>query len=184
MLEVFWRWGCSPDVEPKQKKPGFAVAQKFENIVKLYGTSYSAEHIAIARESTLAKMEEMIARDPSGESKRGAALSYFESTLSAKLRKLRQQEHDDRVAAKTVETEAEIKVDGARRADEMKLGALEIRLEAGNQAAVKRIESGAHVNSKATAASAPMTAERFNDDDKKIRRSRNLDKRRRCQHGA
>ena len=171
-LEIFWRWGSSPDAEPKGKKPGFAIAQKFESLAQKHEADFSAEHIAIAREATLATMEEMVFRGTSRD--KGAALSYFGSTSSAKLRKLRQQEHDDRVAAKKVEKLAEDEVaavsEDRQKANAMKLGALATRLETGT--AAKRIET-----SKNAPASMAATNEPSHDRKKGGGRGRDVDRR-------
>ena len=70
------------------------------------------------------------------------ALHISTRLFPGKLSEFRKREHDDRVDTKTVEAKAEIEVNGARAADEKKLGALDHRLALGNEAAVKRIEAG------------------------------------------
>ena len=90
VLEIFWRWGTSPDAEPKGKKPGFAIAQKFETQAKAIEDELgmaAAElraTVQAAREDTLNAMEEKTIRGDSRSG--GAALSYFGKTYRAKLR--------------------------------------------------------------------------------------------------
>jgi len=144
--EITRRWGLSPAEElPPRDKLDFKVGQWLKNDVKALGfqMKHEPEIIAAALETTLATMEGKIMSEPEPESRKGAgaAKTWFFKAFGGNLDLLRQREHDARVGAKTVEAEAEIKVNGARRADEMKLGALGTRLDAGNQAAVKRIEA-------------------------------------------
>ena len=127
---------------------------------------HAPEIIVAALETTLASMEGKIMEEPEPGSRKGAgaAKTWFFKAFGGNLDLVRKREHDARVDAKKIETLAEIDIKDREKAKEMGRGALGTRLEAGNQAAAKRIEVPAtpglpaqarHAQAK-TAAPSPM----------------------------
>jgi hypothetical protein len=162
--DIGMRWGLSPDAPPGKRS--FPMGQKFANAVKRIGRDYPAERVADAVASTLDRMEAEIAGEPSEKGRRGygSALAYFESTLAGKLAKMQKEA----LQIGAVAAEVEIKLNGARIADDMKREALGALLELGNQAAAKRIEAGsAAAKSNGYAQPAGNSRTYINEDGKR-----------------
>ena len=168
--EITQRWGHAPDAILPKKPVDFKVGQWLKNDVKALGSRLEPEIVNAALETTLAAMEGKTMEQPGSGSKKGAgaAKAWFFKAFSANLDLLRQREHDARVHAKTVEAKAEIEVDGAKAANAKKLGALDHRIALGNDATVKRIESGAANGARMMNGASAPAAERFDERAPKV----------------
>ena len=171
--EITRRWGLSLSVVLKPKdEPDYKISQWLKSDVKALGFNlkHEPEIINAALEMTLSAMEASNMDEPTDASIKGAkpAKNWFAKAFGANLDLLRQREHDARVHAKTVEAKAEIEVDGAKAANAKKLSALDHRIALGNDATVKRIESGAANGARMMNGASAPAAERFDERAPKV----------------
>jgi hypothetical protein len=167
LQRIFTRWGYSPSAQPP-KQASWPSVQRALGLAENHGCGKPEHLVAKALTSVLAHMEEAIEHEPGPKSEPGKGLAYFEARFKPTLRDLVNADHDDRVAAKRVETLAEIDIKDREIAKAKGQATLDKRIAAGEQAAVKRIEASPSASRPAANGAASAPADRFRDDDKKI----------------
>ncbi|MGA7326887.1 MAG: hypothetical protein WBX25_20950, partial [Rhodomicrobium sp.] len=165
------RWGYPPNASIANFPPDRAIVDlAFKNAVALQGKTFSEDIAEEALELTIGHMEAMTFDELTKKSKKGygPAKTYFSTEFGGTLTRLEREKHERLVAAAVTQERGKTEIDGARAANDKKLGALDHRLALGNQAAAKRAETGsAPARMNGQVHPAPSPSERFPHNDKR-----------------